>query len=207
MRMRLRVPGQVPYGGGYTINRPDLGMVGVGTVFDMLERSVRAYRRANAIPTGLGFSEELETEICKLYPAEAEMTDTVLPLNRRLTLDDVISGTKVIAAFKASGSPLVSKEEATRRGAICSKCKLCQPFPKPCNGLCGGLKTIVDSVIGGYSTEYDDDPRACSICHCFYSSHIRIPYQFLEKGLNDQERAQFTEAHKLLGCWKVPGAV
>ena len=207
MRLRIRHIGQVPYDAPYKINKPELGMVGWGTTFDMLERNVREYRRANGMPTGLGFSEELETEICKLYPQECEVTDTILPLQRRLTMDDVISGTKVVASLKAAGSPLVPKEEAERRGEICSRCKLCQPFPKPCNGLCAGLKTVVDSVVGGYTTQYDTDYRACSICHCFFSTQIRVPYEFLDKGLDDSERAQFQEAHKLFGCWKISGAM
>ena len=79
MKMRLKAIGRVPYGGGFKINRPDLGMVGTGTAFDMLDRNVRAYRKANGIPTGLGFSEELEQQISELYPDEAEMVDPDLP--------------------------------------------------------------------------------------------------------------------------------
>ena len=205
MRMRLVQPGRVPYGGSFAINRPDLGMVGTGTTFDMLERNVRAYRRANGIPTGLGFAEELEGQICVLYSAECEITDTILPLSRRLTLDDVVAGTKVLAAFKAAGSPLVPKEEAVRRAEICSRCKLCVPFPKPCNGICASLKEWVDKLVGGYTTPYDEDPRACSVCHCFYSWHVRVPYEYLNRGLDDEQRAIFQEANKLFGCWKISG--
>jgi len=204
MRLRIKHIGQVPYDAPYKINKPELGLVGWGTTFDMLEKHVREYRVANGIPTGLGFSEELETEICKLYPAECEMTDTILPLKRRLTMGDVISGTKVIAAFKKAGSPFVPKEEAMRRAEICSRCPLCQPIPRPCNGWCGELKTILDAVVGGYTLEQDNDYRGCSICHCVYSVQVKFPYEFLEKGLDDEQKAQFQEAHKLTGCWKVP---
>jgi hypothetical protein len=180
-------------------------MVGFGTTFEMLETNVRKYRYANGIPCGLGFAEELEKEICLLYPAECQITDTVLPLQRRLTMDDVIAGTKVLAAFKASGSILVPKEEAMRRAAICSRCPLCVTFPKPCNGICESLRVVVAQVVSGYDMpEYDTDPRACSICHCFYSSHVRLPYDTLSVGLNNSEREQFQEAHKVFGCWKVP---
>ena len=192
----------MPYNAPYEINLPALGMVGTGTNFEMLSTNVRKYRLANGIPTGLGFEEELENEICKLWPNECEITDTILPLRRRLTLDDVVAGTKVLAAFKLAGSPLVPKEEAERRAAICSNCKLCVPFPRLCSGMCGSLKEVVDQVVGGYHINFDDDHRACSVCHCFAASHVRLPYSILEKGLNDEQKAQFLEAKRLFGCWK-----
>ncbi len=205
MRYRLKYgTTAVPYNAPYEINLPALGMVGMGTNFSMLETNVRKYRLANGIPTGLGFSEELENEICKLWPNECEITDTILPLRRRLNLDDVISGTKVIASFKAAGSPFVPKEEAMRRAAICERCPLCQPFPRACNGWCGALKTVLDTIVGGYSIEQDNDPRACSICHCVYATQVKFPYEFLAKGLSEEEKAQFLEAKKLSGCWKNP---
>lgn len=209
MRYRLKYgTTAVPYNAPYEINRPDLGMVGFGSNFEMLETNVRKYRLANGIPTGLGFSEELESCVCQYYPNECTVTDTVLPLQRRLTFGDVVDGTKVIASFKAAGSPYVPKEEAERRAAICSRCPLCVTFPKPCNGICGELKTLVDSLLAGYQMpQYDSDPRACSICHCFFSAHVRIPYEYLNKGLDDEQRAQFQEAAKLSGCWKTVGAI
>jgi hypothetical protein len=204
MKMRLKHTQSVPYGGMYKINRPDLGMVGNGTVFEDLIRNVRAFRKANAIPTGLGFDRELEAEICKLYPDESEPADPDLPTKARLTFEDLVHGTKVLLSFKLAGSPIVSKEEALRRGSICARCPLCVPFAHPCGGLCGELKTVVDSLTGGYDTQWDNDLRACSVCHCFYSSHIRIPYEHLEKGLTDEMKKQFQKANEYYSCWKVP---
>jgi hypothetical protein len=192
----------------YKINRPELGMVGWGTTFDMLETNCRTWCRANGFPMGLGYREHLEQEICKLYPNECEVSGGSLNMNARHTLDDIVSGTKVILSLKRSGDPLVPKEEAIRRGEICSRCKLCVTFPKPCNGLCPSLKDVVDQIIGGnYSTPFDEDIRACSVCHCYYAAHIRIPYVHLNKGLNDTERQQFQEAKQLFGCWKTEGAM
>jgi hypothetical protein len=203
MKMKLSRIGGVPYGGRYEINRPDLGMVGMGTAFDMLETNVRRYRKANGIPTGLGFSEELEQEICKLYPQECEHADPNLPSNIRLSFEDVVHGTQVLASFKLAGSPLVPKQEAERRASICSQCKLLVPFARPCGGLCGALKTAVDELVGGYEIAFDNDLRACGICHCFAASQVRIPYEHLEKGLTEQMKVQFQAAKAAWGCWKV----
>jgi len=209
MKMQLIHRNRVPYGGLYEINKPEIGMKGRATTFDSLILRVAEFRQANAIPIGLGFQDDLEREICKLYPQECEFDNSILPFKNKLYLSDVIHGTKVIASFKAAGSPYVSREEALRRGAICSKCPLCQPFPRTCAGMCGELKAIVDSLLTGYSTPYDQDERACSICHCFYSGHIRIPYVHLKKGLTDEMTQQFQTAHDepSIGCWKVPGAL
>lgn len=207
MKYRLIAPGRVPYGGRFELNLPEKGIVGFGTAYEMLEYNVRKYRVANGIPTGLGFSEELEQEVCKKYNAECEMVDGILPLKRRLTLEDVVHGTKVLLALKLSGGALVPKEEAERRAAICSRCPLCITFPKPCTGLCQSLKEVVDAIIGGYTTIMDDDPRSCSICGCYASSQCRLHYNILEKGLNDEMKAQFKQAHVELGCWKHEGAM
>lgn len=204
MRMRLVSPGRVPYGGAYEIKEPEKGLVGTGTVFDMLETNVRKYRVAMGIPSGLGFSEELECEVCKKYPDECEITDSNLPLKRRLTLDDVVRGTKVLLALKLSGGQLVPKEEAERRAAICSRCPLAVTFPKPCNGLCASLKDVVDQIVGGYEISMDNDYRSCGICSCYIASQCRLPYSILEKGLNDEMKAQFQAASTQFGCWKVP---
>lgn len=209
MRYRVITPMQPPYGGIFKIDRPDLGMVGTGTTFEMLERNVRKYRRDNAIPIGLGFSEELEQHICQAYPQECEMSNEVLPLKRNLGMDDVVRGTEVLAALKIRlGGQLVPQPEAIRRGNTCDKCPMCKPFPTPCSGLCGAIKSLADQIIGGsYGTPWDGDKRACGICRCFMSSHIRVPYAALEVGLDDDMKAQFQEAAKEFNCWKVPGAL
>lgn len=206
MKMKLLRPQQPPYGGSYTLNEPSKGMVGSGTSLDMLETNVRKYRTSMGIPTGLGFAEELQQEVCAHYPQECEHSDPNLPTQIRLGFDDMVHGTRVLLSFKMAGSPLVSKEEAIRRGEICSRCKLCVPFQHPCTGLCGELKTIVDSLVGHYETPFDNDLRGCGICHCFFSSHVRIPYEHLNKGITPEMGNQFAAAHAAFGCWKVPGA-
>lgn len=206
MKMKLRTTMQPPYGGMYRIDRPDIHMVGMGTSFEMLDTNCRKWRKNNGYPVGLGFSEELEQIICGMYPDEAEVADPTLPTQVKLGFDDVVRGTEVLVSFKAAGSPLVPKEEAERRAAICGRCKLLVPFSRPCGGLCGALKTAVDAVIGGYDIAFDNDLRACGICHCFAASHVRIPYAHLEKGLTPEMKAQFNAAAQIYSCWKVEGA-
>lgn len=207
MKMKLLRPQQPPYGGSYTINAPEIGFVGSGTSFEMLERNVRKYRLAMGMATGLGFAEELQQVVCEKYPDECEYADPNLPTQIRLGFEDVVHGTEVLVAFKTAGSPLVPQEEAVRRGAICSRCKICVPFQHSCGGLCGALKVAVDAMVAGYETPFDNDLRACGICRCFYSAHIRIPYRFLEKGLTPEMKVQFQAASQAMNCWKTEGAI
>ena len=208
MKMKLMRPQQPPWGGTYTLNLPEKGMVGMGTSFEMLETNVRKYRKAMGIPTGLGFAEELQQETCTLYPNECEPADPNLPTQVRLGFEDVVHGTEVLVAFKMAGSPMVPKEEALRRSEICSRCKLCVPFSHPCTGLCSGLKVAVDTLIASsYEIPMDTDLRACGICHCFASSHVRLPYRFLERGLTPEMKVQFEAAAQYYQCWKTETAL
>ena len=205
MRMRLKKRGQVPYGGMYEIKRHDLGMVGRATTFDGVRDQVFAYRRANALPIGLGFEEELENEICKMYPKECEGCDPDIPLKRRLGMADVVHGTKVLLSLKRAGDQLVSANEALRRYEICNRCPLNIQFPIPCSGLCPELRSVVDAIIGGNRLPCDDDRRSCAVCGCYTASHIRIPYEHLARGITEEMKRSFQRAHEEFNCWKVPG--
>lgn len=204
MKMRIKHPSQCPYGGLFDLNLPDQGMVGKGTSLERLEDSVRAWRKANGYPIGLDFPQELEQVVCERYPGECEGVDADLPLKRRLSLADVVRGTKVIAALKLSGASLVPREEALARYELCNRCPLNVYLPMPCGGHCGELKDVVADIIGGESMPFDSDSRSCAICGCYSAAHVRIPYDVLEKGLNDEMKRAFQKANQYWRCWKVP---
>lgn len=203
MKMRLQFPGRVPYGGIYELKRKDLGIVGLGTSFDMLYDSVVRYRKANALPIGLGLSEEIEQLVCEKYAVECENVDPDLPLKRRLGMDDVVHGTKVLMALKLSGGELVDEQTADRRYSICSRCPLNIFFPVPCSGMCPELRNVVTAIIGHKADKYSSDRRSCAVCGCFSGSHVWLPYNILEKGLDEQMKRSFKVAHEIYGCWKV----
>lgn len=208
MVKRLIDRGRVPYGGGYTVNRPDLGMVGYGTLFDGLVASVAKYRRSNSIPIGLGFPDELERLVCELYPAECHDCNPLIPGKpHRLGLGDVINGTKfamnfTLATIKEGQKPIVSLAEASRRANICAD--LCAkkynvPFAKPCGGGCGELREIVKALIGNQETPRKDELNACFICKCFLESAVWVRLDVQMKSVTDQQKAQF---ESIPWCWK-----
>jgi len=196
---RLHNTNRIPHGGSYVLNLPERGLVGSGMNFAAIVRSISEWRRANSIPVGLGFESEVEQALCSKY--EVECDDTVLskPRKARLSLSTVLSGTKVLLAFKLAGSPYVTQEEANRRAATCSMCAWNQDYTKPCGGACGGLKEIVSQIIGNKTTPYDDKLKSCGVCSCFAAAHIWLPLNILENGVSSDQREQFAAINN---CWK-----
>jgi hypothetical protein len=60
MEMCIKERSSPPYGGEWIINRPDIGIVGKGYIFDVLVDNCRQWRVANGVPVGLGFTQEVE---------------------------------------------------------------------------------------------------------------------------------------------------
>jgi hypothetical protein len=205
MKYQLIAPGRVPYGGRYELNLPEKGIVGFGTAFQMLESNVRKYRIANGIPTGLGFSEELEQEVCIKYPSECTDIDpNSLVMRRGLNLDDIITGTKTMVSLLAAGSPTVDQTEADRRAAICAGCRWNQSFSKPCSGICQSLLDVVKGITGAKSTPYDNQLMSCYWCGCFIQASVWVPRDIQWNALNDAQKAKFKQVSH---CWKRDGAI
>lgn len=200
MKFRIKERNTIPYGGYWVWKDPITGLTVKGTHWNMLLDRIRDERKANGIPIGLGFEEELERDLCRDFPGECEWSDPSIPRNRRLTMHDVVQGTRFIAAFKAAGSPLVAHEEATRRAQICSKCPFNVQFTKPCAGLCPELLGLVQSVTGIHNrTQYDEDLRSCSLCGCYTRVSVWVPLDIQRGVLSEDQRKMFDQ---LDFCWK-----
>lgn len=199
MKTRLISPNRVPRGGVYEINRPDLGMAGTGYLLDVLINSITAYRKANSIPIGLDFANEVERVVCETYPDECEVVGMHNIRNRHLGIGDVILGSRVMLSLWASGGHLVSRQEAERRAAICVKCPYNAQFTKPCTGICAELKDAVSGIIDHQGTAYDENLKSCMICGCFNQAAIWIPLALQTTPLSDEQRAQF---ESVPNCWK-----
>lgn len=199
MKIQLKSRGVIPYGGYFKFREPATGQYLNGGTWDMLLQTVRDYRKANGIPLGLDFEDEVETQVCRNQPDECDYIDDSIPRDRQLSMSDVIRGTKVLLSFKLAGSPLVSREEAERRGSICSGCRFNVTFPRPCTGLCPELRDLVVAIVGNQGTQYDKDLKSCSICGCFTQAHIWLPLDILDKGLTEGMRSAF---NSIPHCWK-----
>jgi hypothetical protein len=199
MPNRLIAPSRIPYGGQYVLNLPERGMVGHGNNFEALLRSIKEWRRANSVPIGLGFDDEVEQAVCEKYAVECQAPPHGKPRVIRLSLSNVLQGTKVLLAFKLAGSPYVDQSEAERRASICAICPMNVDYAKPCGGNCGGLKEIVTTIVGGRKTSLNDRLKACSICGCVNAAHLLIPLDILAKGVTPEQQVQFSQVQN---CWK-----
>ena len=197
---------RVPYGGRYLIDAPDRGFVGSGNSFEALLESVKKYRLANGLPNGLSIEPDLEQIVCEKYPQECEEKDPAIPRKRKLSVTDVIHGTKLMIMHKLAGSPLVSDEVAIARAAICVNCPYKTQFTRPCGGGCGDLPKIVKAVIGSKSTPLDEklEDKVCSICGCFIKVSVWVPTDLQVKVLDEDQKAQFRKVQSELypSCWK-----
>lgn len=199
MKLRLKIQQQIPYGGLFIVNRPDLGVVGRGLQFSNLVMSARDWRRANGWPAGVGFEEEVEQAACLTYPAECESGDGTMLRPRNLQLSDIVTGTKTMLRFKLAGSPLVAPEEANLRAAICSNCPYNVKFSKPCTGICAELKNLVSDIINHHGTPSDSNLNSCQICGCFLQAAVWLPNEITIPPLSGDQRLQF---NSVPNCWK-----
>lgn len=206
---RVKHANQIPRGGGYNLDLPELGIVGQGSTFDLLYARVVEYRKANGHPVGLGLRSEVEQLACASNPDSCEDVDpNVPPRPSRMGIGDVVLGTKVAfnvllnkaaAAIGVGESPIVSREEAERRAAICAACVYNQPISGVCGSPCGPLKELVRATIGTAKTSRDGELRSCFICKCFLAISVWVDIATQLGPMDDQTRARFKTVK---GCWK-----
>lgn len=211
MKYELINEGRTPYGGGYVINRPELGMVGKGRTFARLMNDVIAYRKANGQHIGLSFRDDLTALVCEQYPKECEpVAIDGLPRRKpaRIGLRDLLMGTEVCLSVAAARikawlgvgkSPIVDEVEAERRAAICANCRYNGPIQMACGGGCPELKAMVESLIGKRSTSQDGKLNNCGICKCYLSAAVWVDVEMQLEPLDAETVAQFG---RIPWCWK-----
>jgi len=198
--MTRTTPNDVPSGGTYTIVDKLTRIQSSGSTFETLLKNVARTRVAIGAVSGLDLRTEVEDWVCERYPQDCTGVDMAIPRKRHLTLSDVLRGTAVMVKFKLAGSPLVSREEAERRGAICKECTFNQRFDKPCTGNCPELVSIVNAVVGHQGTYYDQFLHGCGICGCFLQAAIWLPLPIQCLGVTDDMKKQFKSVES---CWKI----
>ncbi len=203
IKMKLKSRGVIPYGGYFRPLDPLTGIRVSAVTWDHLMTKVQEERRGNGAPIGLDIENEVEQWCCIAHPDEVEVYDERLPKPRPLNLDDVVRGTKVLAAFKLAGKPTVINEEANRRAAICSKCPMNLMWSQACS-LCSNLDEIVQGIVGKVRTAMDQQLYACNICHCSLKGAVHIPNAILNRENNAEMNRAFEVAAEAFNCWHRP---
>lgn len=58
---------------------------------------------------------------------------------------------------------------------------------------------MVQSLVGGETTSYDDKLKACAICACSNAAQVHVPIEFLQAGVTEQMMSEFA---LVPDCWK-----
>lgn len=162
---------------------------------------IKKHRRANNIPIGAMFEEEIQHQLCETMPHGVCWDDDpkyqrLWALNRNLTVQNVIDGTKVMARFLVRGRKTVDQEEANRRAKICSNCQFnSREFDCPSCAM-KTIHEVVESIVGNKSTHYDAGLNACRICLCSLKAKVHFPLDILQNDV-DKQQDDLLPAH----CW------
>lgn len=202
MKITSRIKDQkiVPYGGEYTATHPGTGTVIHGRTFREVYQRMIEHCRSNNLPIPMDFEDRVEEWVCLNHPNECQQYVENLPLRpRSLGWMDVLRGTKVMLKHWTKGRPLVSQEEADRRGKICAACPLNGKIQYGCLGLCGELAELLKTVAGSLRTPHDEALQSCGICHCFNRVSVWIELDVQWSALNDEMKSA---CNSLEWCWK-----
>jgi len=203
MRPHLTSRIRAPYGGMYRIEDPLTKFPIEGTTYEMVINRAVAYRKANSIPIGLEFEEELEVQICQRYPQECEVSRRGMGLTLVAPgLYDVARASAVMIKHKVNDSELVSQEEADRRAQICRQCPLRAQMTLPCSRCFSALENVVGWITGARGTPYDEKLSACGVCHCYISASVWLPLSTQCLAVTDDMKERFAFAKDSFNCWK-----
>lgn len=199
MKKQLIAHNRIPYNGYWIYVQPETGAEIKGNTWTILLNKIRDYRKANGIPIGLGFEDEVERYVCEHQAAECEEVIEGKARKRSLTLTDVVNGTRAMLAHWFNNRKLVDRVEAERRANICVGCPLNVKFAKPCGGICMELQEVVGAITNAQGTGYDYRLNQCDLCGCFLQSAIWVPLDTQVNVLSTEQQAAFED---IPHCWK-----
>jgi hypothetical protein len=203
MKPRLLSRILMPHGGLFHIEDPLTKKPIEGTHFEMVYNRAVAYRKANSIPIGLDFEDELENAVCNAYPQECAVSKSALGVPSVAPgLYDVVRASAVMINHKVNDSELVSQEEANRRAQICRACPLRSQMTLPCSRCISALENVVGWITKSRGTPYDENLSACGVCRCFISASVWLPLSTQCLGVTDEQKEKFAFANQMFGCWK-----
>jgi hypothetical protein len=198
--LRVKIRGMTPPG-GYRYTFPQDGhQIKCGIYEDFLNEVRKHYQR-NAYEMPADWAEAAEDQCCRLMPAGVCMygdgSEPEFIVTNRFGFDDVIRGTKTLAAWVSSGFPLVEQEVAEARANICSSCFGNVSIPG-CTS-CVNFAQTVSEVVGRKDLKADSllVNKACAFCHCSSQANVWIPVEVSRHGLNPQAVEAMPS-----WCWK-----
>lgn len=151
---------------------------------------------------------DFQTQLCELLPPGSctyENGHAAVSVDCRVNGESLLMGTKGVTAYlweALTGDPYVSQEEAERRAAICTRCRM-NIQAEGCRGcsVFAQLSDAVGSVRGDRKTSNDHLLYACCVCKCSIPTIVFIKNEVLAKGMSDEQRTQLEMLAPF--CWKL----
>lgn len=184
---------------GFRYVHPETGHISHSRDIGSWMEAINKYRVDNGFPA-VDQAEAID-QLCKILPPGWCKYETgerpAWYVNTRLGVMDIFNGTKVLTNFFLAGMPLVDKDLAASRSAICARC----PYNVATAGCapCIGLNGLVEGIGGSIKTPSDSSLKSCAICKCGNLAQTRLPIEILAKGVEVDHLQKFPKDF----CWKI----
>lgn len=160
--------------------------------------AVKKHRLANNLPIGLQFDQEVETQLCERMPPEICARQGEKSFRRSsLSLDEFLTGTKILVKWFFTGGKKVDQAEADRRANICGSCHHNDNYDGCTSCNSSKVHEIVNQIVDGNKTKFDSSLKGCMICGCSNKAAVWLPLDILQNNTPDEVNAHFPE-----WCWK-----
>lgn len=166
----LRNPEEAPPGGFRYFQQETQQWIKAASLPELFTE-VKKHRKANELPIGLMFQQEVESQLCSFMPpGVCHYTD---PAQRkranqigRSHISKMMDVTRLLFA-RIKGETKVTLEEANEHAKGCVKCSFNQPAIGCTSCNSGARREVVDAILGSHQdTKYHGRLQACIICGC-----------------------------------------
>lgn len=217
---RLRTQNQVPYfGWKWRCVDPRCPVEVAGRDEDEMVMLAALHCKANEIPVGMEFHEQVIDQMCRQYQeagydiCKEKGRVATFVRKAKLALHQATVGTATLATWiMKHGGSLVDDEEANRRAKICLlHVYEEQPKSRPgcihhvtvdgCQGCKGSqFRAMVEKCVGNRGTPITGRLEVCGVCGCALKAKVFFPIEVLHAYMPDdwnQRLPDFCWAKKL----------
>lgn len=169
-----------------------------GDYFDLFEK-VRQHRKANNLPLGPLWKEEVEDQLCRqLAPGFCKGSNpreaAIQNVSTRMDWKTVNNFTRTMAAWALERGKTVSEGLANARATICRSCYLNVPVPG-CKS-CQGIMNVVAQLAKGKKPLSSQNLRNCAVCKCHLPAKVWLTIDAIKAGTDDETLAKYPSF-----CW------
>jgi hypothetical protein len=168
---------------------------------DVWYAQIRNHYRRNSLNLPDDWKEYYADRLCKTLGPGWCVNEAGIPVNPEtisISLGDLRSGMTVLWSITRDPDPLVDKDTAISRAAICAAC----PGNVSVAGChsCEQFSNLVLEIKGKGTTPADPYLKTCFACKCYNQAQVWVKAEHLQKGLNGEQLRQMQEMNP--DCWK-----